>query len=469
MADGMAIERLREYLRELKPEARALLAAELERALSRGDDPPGAAMILEELRKDARETGRKMPPRVGSPQRLFFAPIEPFLVDDIPERKHRGRISRASLEPIWEWICRDLMPAEGATYVEQVSLLIAANQKASADQVAKTFQDQVEKQLRGMLAVAKTDDRLRRRIAGQIGGHNAIESIRELAAILRVRDALAIIGQRLPQTINNLADEHRDNVMALLESPIGCHRDVFIYALLVVMSRLAAPWQLIRLSVFVAKTDVAARIAESPYAVAVDIVLTDVERMITALQGSLKTGQAAEVAALIKDIHDAARALRTEMDLSGDSPWARQLAAVRSEVSKLLQAEIDTVPGQVRRLLRPRSPKETGGMMALDSSDVAEVESKLVLVAACRNYAGELAISEATRRVNSELQNFFDSGTQILLDRLRTAPPNERSYRQSQVDAAVRFCAKLFGADFASTLAKAADVAAKGEQKAAKG
>jgi hypothetical protein len=32
----------------------------------------------------------------------------------------------------------------------------------------------------------------------------------------------------------------------------------------------------------------------------------------------------------------------------------------------------------------------------------------------------------------------------------------------------VKFSAKLFGADYASLLAKAADIAAKGEQKAAK-
>ena len=68
--------------------------------------------------------------------------------------------------------------------------------------------------------------------------------------------------------------------------------------------------------------------------------------------------------------------------------------------------------------------------------------------------------------MTSDLQNFFDSGMQILLDRLRASPPAERSFRQSQVDAAVKFCAKLFGSDYASLLAKAADVAAKGEQKA---
>jgi len=52
MADGLPIERLREFLRELKPAARTLLATELERAMLRGEDPPGASFILDELRSE---------------------------------------------------------------------------------------------------------------------------------------------------------------------------------------------------------------------------------------------------------------------------------------------------------------------------------------------------------------------------------------------------------------------------------
>jgi hypothetical protein len=468
MAEAVPLEKLRQYLRELKPEARALLAAELERAQLRGENPPGASMILEELRAEARESNRKQPPRLGNPQRLFFAPIDPFLVDDSPERKHRGRISRACLDPIWSWICRDLVPAEAKAYADQVSLLLATNEQKGAEQVARAFQDLVEQRLREIIAGPKADQKTQRRVAGQIGTPNALEDIREVGAILRARDALGVIASRLPASISNLADDQLTNVRALLDSPMGRHRDVFVYALLLVMHRLGSPWQLIRLAIQAAGSDAAARIAETPFAVAVEIVLTDVERMIDTLRKSLKAGNSTDIAAALKELHDAARALRTELDLSGDSAWARQLSGVRTEVSKLLQAEIETLPGQVRRVLRPRPLKETGPNATVDSSDVAEIEAKLALAAACRNYGGELAISEASRRVNSDLQNYFDTGTQVLLDRLRTSPHDERAYRQSQVDAAVKFCAKLFGAEFASTLAKAADVAAKGEQKAAR-
>ena len=394
-------------------------------------------------------------------------PLEPFLVDDA-ERKHRGRVARAALDPIWNWVCRDLAPQDARTYVEQVTILIGANEKKGAEQVARAFQDLIESRMREALIAIKGDDKAQRRLEFQIGVPNAIEHLRETAAILRIRDALGVIGSRLALSISNLADEQLENVRNLLESPVGRHRDVFLHALLMVMSRLGSPWQLIRLPIMAAGTDVAARVAETPYAVAVDIILADMERMSAHLRDSLKAGRRDDVTDILKDIHDAARALHTEMDL-GDSVWARQLGALRAEVARTLQAEIDNLPAEVRRVLRPRSPKELRGDTAVDAREVEEIEGRLELAATCRNYAGELAISEATRRIHSDLQNYFDTGTQPLLDRLRAAPAAERSFRQSQLDAAVRFCAKLFGADYAGTLAKAADVAAKGEQKAAKG
>ena len=62
-----------------------------------------------------------------------------------------------------------------------------------------------------------------------------------------------------------------------------------------------------------------------------------------------------------------------------------------------------------------------------------------------------------TQRTFTELQQCLDTGTQTLLDALRGAGDGERAFRQSQVDAAVRFCAKVFGQEYASLLTKAAE------------
>jgi hypothetical protein len=76
-----AAEKLRAYLRELKPGARALLIGELERGLLHGTSPAGAELVLSELRRSLRE-GQSKSARFGDPARLFFQPLEPFLVDD---------------------------------------------------------------------------------------------------------------------------------------------------------------------------------------------------------------------------------------------------------------------------------------------------------------------------------------------------------------------------------------------------
>jgi hypothetical protein len=51
--DGHSTERLREYLKNLTPESRAMLIAELERGFLRGDESPGGDLVLQELRRVA--------------------------------------------------------------------------------------------------------------------------------------------------------------------------------------------------------------------------------------------------------------------------------------------------------------------------------------------------------------------------------------------------------------------------------
>ncbi len=91
------IERLRDYLGQLPPQAQALLMREFERAIERGEDTTVASLVLEQLRKVARraEQGAPPPPRSLDAARLLFRALEPFLIDgNLPARP--GQIRRAS-------------------------------------------------------------------------------------------------------------------------------------------------------------------------------------------------------------------------------------------------------------------------------------------------------------------------------------------------------------------------------------
>jgi hypothetical protein len=467
-SDGSSIERLREYLESLTPEARAMLIAELERSMLREENVAGSELVLQELRRTIRAAAQPVP-RIGDSARRFFMPLEPFLIEGPADHKRIGRLARVSLEPIWEWIGRDLMPAEARALSDDINRALAADDRVKADQLVRALHERAIQRMKEAIAALDSNEKAHRRFSVEVGTPRAIEDVTTVMRILAIRETLAELSRRLPDHIRAFERDQTDQVKTLFDtlsaqktpqSAATQKSDLFLYGLIILMNRLVAPWQLIRLPARAAESDDTTRIAATPYAVAVTIVLSELESMVGELRAELKAGR--PVASLLKAIHDAARGMRTELDLSDDSAWARQLAAIRSAVSNLLTVEMETTPGRVRRLLRPRPAKEIAPGSLLDAIDVHEVEARVELVGACRHYASELAVSEVTLRTYSELTQYLETGTRILLDALRHAEDAERPYRQSQVDAAVRFCRTVFGADYAGLLAKAADVAVQG-------
>jgi hypothetical protein len=465
MADGLLVERLRQYLKDLHPDARALLMAEIERGLLRGDDMPGAELVLQELRRDARDMPRAKRP--GNLARLFFQPLEPFLVDDTAAHQHPGRIARETLDPVWDWIGRDLMPGEAKAVTEQVAAAFERGEVERAEQLAAGFQDRTVTRIEEALNAAANDEKIRRRLAAQIGTQHALEDATAVMTVLKARHALATFGARLPGHIKVLDGAMTGDVKTLIDSPAAGGPRLFLYALVMTMSRLASPWQLIRLATRAAGSDSVTRISETKYSVAVEIVFAEIERMTGELKAELRSGRGLATGALLKGIHDAARGMRTEIDLTHDSPWSRRLAALRTQVADLLKGEIEGLNGRVRRLLRPRPTKEIAPNSSVDSGEVQDTEALIEFVGACRAYASELAVNELTSRAWSELEQYLDPTTKSLVENLRNAGPADHSFRQSQLDAAVRFCAKVFGEEYAQVLVKARDAAAGCERKVA--
>jgi len=137
-----------------------------------------------------------------------------------------------------------------------------------------------------------------------------------------------------------------------------------------------------------------------------------------------------------------------------------------------MDADLRSAPDRNRINARSRAATAAATTIArdsatvLDPNEIAEVEALVEFVGICRYFAGELAINEMSQRALTELRQYLDNGTQALLDGLRHAGESERAFRQSQVDAAVRFCSKVFGREYAALLGKAAQVAAATEPKA---
>jgi hypothetical protein len=460
-----SIERLKDYLGQLPPQSQALLMREFERAIERGQDTTLASVVLEQLRKLVRRTDEEPQPRNEDAARLLFRPLEPFLIEGrLPVRP--GQVRRSSLLPVWQWLLRDGAP-------DQTREFQAGLRRARDTTTASELELEVRKL---QLAASEAIFRIaspgsggdKQRGLARVGPPEVIEDLLPIGSVLQARETLDALNSKLPSYLHIFADSQIATVSSALAVPLLQTPMMLPFALSLVMQRLSAPWQIIRLALKMAGSDDEIRVAATSYGVAVTMTLHDLSILAASLRSDIKRGHFENVPEHLKNLHDGVRGLRTELDLRNDSAWGRQLAAIRADISNALQSEIDSVPGRVRRLLRQRPDKEIPAGASIDSGEVDETAALIDFVAVCRTYASELAINEVTLRTYSELQQSVEHSTEALVQSLRGGDARPRAYRQMQVAAAIRFCEVLFGPDYASLMSRAADNAMTGERKSSR-
>jgi hypothetical protein len=458
-------ERLREYLAELPPQAQALLLREFERAIERGEDVAVANFVLEQLRKVVRGTEEQARPRTDDPARLTFRPLEPFLIEaNVPPRP--GQIRRTSLSPVWQWLVRDGAPEAFKQLEAALALSKQSATLAGLDDAVHSFQAAAADAIAKVATPVPGGDK--QRALARVGPPEAIEDLLPIGAVLGAHEALDALGARLPSSFRLFGEPQIASVMAAfnvaaLQTPL-----LLPFALALLMQRLSASWQIIRLAIKIAGSDDEVRVAATSCGVAVTMALHDLSVIAMSLRADIRRGRFDDVAEHLKTIHDGVRGLRTELDLRNDSLWGKQLAALRADISNALQSEIDSVPGRVRRLLRQRADKDISASTRLDPSEVEETAALIDFVAVCRGFASELAINEVTLRTFSDLQAYVERSTEALVQSLRGPETRARAFRQQQVKAAIRFCEVLFGPDYASLMNRAAENALSGDRKPAK-
>ncbi len=452
-------ERLKEYLSQLPPRSQAMLMRAFEGALERGEDTAVASFVLEALRKIVRG-GDDAQPRGDDPVRLLFRPLEPFLVDGSTSLRP-GQIRRSSLVPVWQWLVRDGAPEQAAAFEAML-----ANREGKGPQLEAAVR---KLQLATAEAIAKITGPAaggdRQRALSRVGQPSVVEDLMPIGAVLQAREALDGLNGRLPSYLRAFGEAQMDSVLAALNVPSLQTPMLLPFALSLVMQRLSAPWQIIRLAIKMAASDDEIRVAAIPLGVAVTIALHDLSGLAASLRADIRRGHFANIAENLKTLHDGVRGLRTELDLRSESTWGKQLTSIRAEISNALQSEIDSVPGRVRRILRQRPDKDIVAGARIDTADVDEVVALIDFVAVCRTYASELAINEVTLRTYSDLQQYVEQATEALVQSLRGGDARARAYRQMQVAAAIKFCDVLFGHDYASLMSRAAENALTGERK----
>jgi hypothetical protein len=362
MAQETSVDRVRDYLKQLTPQARSSLLTEIERLQLYGENISAFALILAELRAEFRKGGETNN-RIGNPSRHFFKPIEALFVDRSPERVNAGLISRGSLSAIWEWINHGLLPAMAREYSETMKTALVAGNAQRASQIAAGFQSKVVKSLEGALASEAGVKQAQLGLGQYTSSHGAIDDLRKVLASLQARDAIAILSAGLPPQIDHFDGETLIKVQALLDAFVARHPLALPFALTIAMKRLKQPWQFAQLAIHACHSKAAGHIATTRYAPAVAMVLDHLDEQHGILKQALRNSRVETAKDILINIYDIRDWLVHHISGFEKSDWGKRLDGIMAALAADLESEFRTLVGETHVLEAIAQRRHAGGLL----------------------------------------------------------------------------------------------------------
>ena len=142
MPKDQAIEqKIKVYLDSLGPKAITALVRNLEKGGAAKGNDLGLSLVLSAAQEILRskegviEDIAPAVPRRANIQRMFFSPLNDFLIAEHLPNRQEARINRDVLQKVWTWLARDILPGDCKLVTAQ-----ATDPKVSSERVEALVQ-----------------------------------------------------------------------------------------------------------------------------------------------------------------------------------------------------------------------------------------------------------------------------------------------------------------------------------------
>ena len=327
-----ASDQLKQYLGQLSPQVRGRLLAELERLLELGEPIPRTEELIASLRAEFPGGAE----RRGEPSRLFFKPLEPVLVDGAPERANIGQIARGSLTPIWTLLTTELLSTMAREYIDNVTKVLSKPQEA--EKLAVGFQKKALGYLEGTMRSEEGSAKVRASLRMYTSSPAVFDDLAKMFTVFRTSDALTKFAKDLEPKIARLEGASLAKALDHLKTLKAASADAIPFALTIVVRRLTTPSQLLYLATKVAESRAPSAVAATPCALAVSMVLDQIDERRLLLGMALKGNRVAVAKAILKEIYTIENFIKAQIDL-GNSDWGNRLRDQLAAVAAVLEAD----------------------------------------------------------------------------------------------------------------------------------
>lgn len=449
---------LRNFLSHLPPATAQQLARAIEAdKLYDGKGLPHDA-ILESLRPALRQS----PPegRVLTPLRLFCQPFEDLLINAGGNAKLKGRIARESILPVWTWISNTLLPDELQVYSNDVRQAIEKQDTSSAYSFAMKFWSASSAAIRAALANEKALSSARSAL-----GDLALTDMEEMALMLSIGEQVLEVQKKLPRGTAALTEELIWSLREIYDALLQTNSDAAPYVTVITMSRLAKPWEALRLPLMIARKTQDTLLSSTDMGLAGELLFHDLEEY--AFQIRAVRQPHFDVDVLLRNLSrftELSSAVVKEVEIRRDGRWGQNLLKDRSLVGTTMDAMMQKASKEIIAALPMHKSGSYGGGPRVPNiehmPDQDEKTERAIryakLVIGCRHLASRASFGATHKDAEDEIERELRVYNEDIVKLIRDPDETRRKKAEPYFRAAVDLTAILFSEEEADFLRRRA-------------
>lgn len=448
--------KIKEYLQGLTPAAVESLVRKLEKSREAGLTDRHLDLILAASVKLLRtpEIELEAPTRGiirrNQIQRMFFTPLDDFIINEKLPNHQEGRVHRPNLQKVWTWLSRDILPGDVRMVLEETEKPSASEERI--DSLVYALRRRAVDAVGSALDNIETSEKERRRLSIEIGGERGIAELKDIHKILEAERWLQPFLNLFPETLTESRIKSDRDVLNLVDKCSTRYPDHIPVVAAALLDRAETPASLCAFAGRLARTDDPKAISSSPYAPFVDVVLSEAERLnVLALEHRQHNPDPVAFSQALTEYHDLVRGVELDMDLSHAGKWHKQLAETKRDVSDAVTRELKNAHGAVRRALQvPTWNKD--GELEQDFASIDEAVRTLRVVVMVRNASDTLAVNDVGNRTRQTVEQTLEIVTRSLISELGKTVGPQRQAHLAAVDVAIMLSEIFFGEDYAAQL-----------------
>ncbi|HVV29134.1 MAG TPA: hypothetical protein VHC40_14320 [Rhizomicrobium sp.] len=394
--------------------------------------------------------------RTPTPLRLFCHPFQDLLVSAPRKTKQKAAIARASLMPVWNWISQSLLPVDAAAYARESKALVLAHKPDLALERAAAFWPQAA----AAMTQALCTDAGVRAAQKALGDAPAVEDAREMALLLSAGPAIGALQALLPKPVANFSESLVWDTRAIYDELARTCPDAAPYVAVIVMNRLAKPWEALRLPLLVTRHTDDTLIAKTDMGLVGEILFDRMDALRSAIQMTRHPLFDADVLMeQVKSFAELSVNIVREIEIRREGEWGRRLLAERAQIGRVMEGFMDRAPREFAAALP--SNRATGADFSRHpGAEKHEMALRYArLVAGSRHFAAAASFGAKQKEICDSLCTALQRYNEDLVRDLKRPRPGQQDVLNAQFELCAELSAILFGEEEAEMLRRRARAA----------